>query len=91
MRRKRLMSLKYRALLLECFGQRLRMMRVQKGLTPSRFEAVSGIDAGNLAKYEEGLREPGLVTIVMIAKVLEVRPAHLLDFEFKFELEHLGK
>lgn len=84
-RRVRLMNLKHRSLLLQAFGRRLEQLRLRQGLSPSVFEARSGIDAGNLAKYERGDREPGLVLIVIMAKALEVHPYELLDFDFDFD------
>lgn len=77
----RLLSLQERSQILIAFGRRLEQLRLQKGLTPSEFDAKSGIDAGNLSKYEQGNREPGLVVIFIMAKALEVNPSVLMDFE----------
>lgn len=79
--RARLMSLDERARLLSDFGHKLSQLRSQSGLTPSEFEAKSGIDAGNLAKYEQGAREPGLILMAILARYLNVRLKDLVDFE----------
>lgn len=80
-RRSRLMSLDERARLLSAFGRRLLQLRLQSGLTPTEFEAKSGIDAGNLAKYEQGDREPGLVVMTIMSRCLGVKLADLVDFD----------
>lgn len=83
-KRARLMKLQYRAQVLSAFGNNLKSLRLKKGLTLRQFEARSGIDAGNLVKYERGTREPGLIVILIMAKALGVHYYDLLDFEFDF-------
>jgi transcriptional regulator with XRE-family HTH domain len=82
-KRIRLMKLTDRVRLLSAFGSRLRQLRLAKGITQPKFEALSGIDPGNLAKYEQGDREPGLAVIFIMAKALGVGHLELLDFDFK--------
>jgi transcriptional regulator with XRE-family HTH domain len=84
-RRKRILSLDTRATIIETFGRALRNLRLAKGLTTREFETRSGIDTGNLSKYERGDREPGLLIIIMMAKALEVDCLELerLRFESK--------
>lgn len=79
------MKLQHRAQLLSTFGHRLQLLRLKKGLTPRQFEIRSGIDAGNLAKYELGTREPGLIVIMMMARALDISHRELLDFNFEFD------
>lgn len=79
------MHLRHRSELLIRFGRRVKKLRLEKGITPSKFEALSRIDVGNLAKYENGEREPGLVMIVMIARALEIDHLELLDFSFDYK------
>ncbi|HZY79120.1 MAG TPA: helix-turn-helix transcriptional regulator [Cyclobacteriaceae bacterium] len=84
-KRSRLMKLQYRAQVLATFGQRLKSLRLKKGFTLRQFEVRSGIDAGNLAKYERGTREPGLIVILIMARALDMHYQELLDFKFDFE------
>lgn len=84
-KRTRLMKLQYRAQVLSTFGHRLRSLRLKKGLTLRQFEIRSGIDAGNLAKYEGGTREPGLIVILIMARALGMHYHELLDFKFDFD------
>jgi transcriptional regulator with XRE-family HTH domain len=79
------MPLVHRARLLSAFGRRVRKLRQAKGITPSVFEAISGINPGNLAKYEKGEREPGLAIIMLIAWSLNVSHLTLLDFAFNLD------
>jgi len=90
-KRMRLVKLQDRAQLLFSFGQRLEYLRLKSGLTPSQFEARSGIDAGNLAKYEQGHREPGLLVIVMMARCLGVSLREFFDFEFDGKAKLISK
>jgi transcriptional regulator with XRE-family HTH domain len=85
-KRKRLIKLHHRAQLLTTFGCRLQQLRKTKGISPNQFEAMSGIDAGNLAKYEQGFREPGIFIAGIMAKTLGVAPCELLDLPFDFDL-----
>ena len=56
-------------------------MRLAKGFTPSRFSRAVGIDADKLRKYEDGKLEPGIVTIIAMAKVLKVIRPELIDID----------
>lgn len=81
-KRERLMKLEQRARLYTAFGARLRKLRIAKGLTPTQFSEQCGIDSSNLAKYENGGREPGLAVIIIMAKSLGVTHQELLNFDF---------
>jgi transcriptional regulator with XRE-family HTH domain len=81
-KRVRLMKFEHRARLFTTFGSRLKKLRLAKGLTPTQFSERCGIDSSNLAKYENGGREPGLAIIMIMAKSLEVTHVELLNFDF---------
>jgi len=72
-----------RAHLKQLFGARLKNFRLAKGLSSSQFYALSGIDTGNLRKYESGARQPTLSTIMIMAKALEISPLELIDIDFQ--------
>lgn len=76
------MKLEHRARLFTAFGSRLKKLRLAQGLTPTQFSERCGIDSSNLAKYENGAREPGLAIIVIMAKSLGVTHQDLLNFDF---------
>lgn len=86
-KRTRLMKLQHRSGLLMSFGTRLRTLRESKGFSPSQFCSRSGVDAGNLAKYESGIREPGLILMAIFAKTLGVELKELVALPLDFELE----
>lgn len=77
------MKIEHRARLCSAFGNRLKVLRVEKGLTPTQFSIRCGIDSSNLRKYENGEREPGLAIIVIMAKSLGITHQDLLAFEFE--------
>lgn len=78
------MKLQYRAQVLSAFGDNLKSLRLKKGFTLRQFEIKSGIDAGNLVKYERGTREPGLIVILIMARALDIHYHDLFNFEFDF-------
>src|SRR3954468_10246449 len=82
-KRVRLMKFEQRARLYTTFGSRLKKLRLGKGLTPTQFSERCGIDSSNLAKYENGGREPGLAILMIMAKSLGISHLELLDFEFE--------
>ncbi|CAN5920733.1 short-chain fatty acyl-CoA regulator family protein [soil metagenome] len=61
------------------FGQRLRHLRTERGLTLSGLGELVGRQAPYLSRLENGKREPNLSLIGALARALEVTPAALLD------------
>jgi transcriptional regulator with XRE-family HTH domain len=61
------------------FGQRLRELREQEGLTQDRLAKRSGLHASAIARLERGQHEPLLSTILSLARGLHVSPGELLD------------
>ena len=59
------------------FGLRVRKLRQQKGLTLEKVSELSGLHATYLGEVERGIRNPALVSIVKIARGLNVTPARL--------------
>jgi len=59
------------------FGLRARRLRQQKGLTLEKLSELSGLHATYLGEVERGIRNPALVSIVKIARGLNVTPARL--------------
>jgi transcriptional regulator with XRE-family HTH domain len=84
-KRKRLMNEKHHTQLLVTFGQHLASCRQALKLSQLQLAKRSGIELGNLGKYERGKREPGLAIIMLLAKGLEIDSRDLLDFSFEFE------
>jgi XRE family transcriptional regulator, fatty acid utilization regulator len=61
------------------FGQRLRHLRQQRGLTLSELGVRVGRQPPYLSRLENGKREPTLSLIGALAKALDVTPGELLD------------
>lgn len=59
------------------FGQRVRKLRQRKGFTLEKLAELSGLHETYLGEIERGKRNPALVSIVRIARGLEITPAKL--------------
>ena len=62
------------------FGNRLRELRLEKGLSQSALSALTEDTGtrGQIAKYELGLRKPTAEALTSLAAVLGVTPRYLL-------------
>jgi transcriptional regulator with XRE-family HTH domain len=60
------------------FGQRLRELRVNAGMSQSDLEVVSGIPKARLSRYENGHVAPSINTLERLARALGVSEAALL-------------
>ncbi len=59
------------------FGLRVRKIRVQKKLTLEKLSELTGLHATYIGEIERGIRNPALVSIVRIARGLNVTLAKL--------------
>ncbi|WP_072784528.1 MULTISPECIES: helix-turn-helix domain-containing protein [Flavobacterium] len=57
------------------FGKRIKELRLERKMSQMDVGAALGIDRENIRKYEKGLQEPKLSTIIKFAELFEV------DFE----------
>ena len=62
------------------FGQRMRKLREQKGISQLALSQKAGLDLATINKLESGNRDPMLKTIWKIANALEVSLSKLFDF-----------
>lgn len=62
------------------FGQHLKKVREQKGISLRELESISDIDHSQIHRIEKGLRNPTLTTMIALAKALEVDVCDLLKF-----------
>ncbi|MEK7525965.1 MAG: helix-turn-helix transcriptional regulator [Patescibacteria group bacterium] len=60
------------------FGENLRKIRKQKGLSQEELAAKAGLDLTTVNELENGNREPMLKTIVKLANGLEIDNDKLL-------------
>jgi transcriptional regulator with XRE-family HTH domain len=60
-------------------GQKLYLLRIQKGMTQTALSERSGIPQANLSKIEQGKQDPTVSTLLRICSALEIRPAELFE------------
>jgi transcriptional regulator with XRE-family HTH domain len=62
------------------FGKHLKTLRQAKHLTFRKMALRCNIDFGDIQKFESGKINITLLTLIELAKALEVEPKELLDF-----------
>lgn len=62
---------------LRLFGERLRELRTERGLSQERLAELAGVDRNYIGQIERAERNVALVNIVRIAKALGIEPAEL--------------
>jgi transcriptional regulator with XRE-family HTH domain len=67
--------------LLEQFGSHIRSIRVSKKLTYRKMATQCNIDFSNLRKIEQGKLNVTLITILELAKGLDIAASELLNYE----------
>lgn len=75
----------------KAFGENLRKIREEKFKTLSGIDSKTSFDSSNYHKYEVGIGNPTLETIVRIAAGLGIHPKELLNFEFDLKSKELHK
>jgi transcriptional regulator with XRE-family HTH domain len=63
------------------FGEKILELRLSKKMSQMDVGALIGIDRENIRKYEKGLQEPRLTTIVKFAKGFKIDFNELLSYE----------
>lgn len=62
------------------FGQRVKKLRQQAGMSQETFADKCGLDRTYVSGIERGIRNPTLEVIEVIARGLEIELTHLFDF-----------
>jgi transcriptional regulator with XRE-family HTH domain len=62
------------------FGQRLKEIRISKGISQEKLAHLSGIDRTYIPDIEKGVRNVSLLTIERLALALKIKIKDLLDF-----------
>jgi len=62
------------------FGEKILKLRQEKNMSQMDVGALLGIDRENIRKYEKGLQEPRLTTIIKFTKAFEIDFNELLNF-----------
>jgi transcriptional regulator with XRE-family HTH domain len=66
---------------LKKFGENLRKLRKDKGLSLRQMSYTCSIDNSKIAKIEKGMVNVTLTTLLQLAHALETHPSVLLDYE----------
>jgi transcriptional regulator with XRE-family HTH domain len=61
------------------FGENLKSVRHEKGLTQETLEALTGFDRSYLGGIERGVRNPSLNAIGVLADSLDVSPERFFE------------
>jgi transcriptional regulator with XRE-family HTH domain len=61
------------------FGERLRNLRKQRGLSQEEFAELTHLHRTYIGGIERGERNVALVNIFQLARALEITPSQLLD------------
>ena len=67
--------------LLKKFGENLRKLRKDKGLSLREMSYACSIDNSKIAKIEKGMINITFTTLLQLASALEMHPSSLLDYE----------
>ena len=67
--------------LLSLIGSRITELRILNNQTQNDLEFLTGIDSGEVSKYEKGKRNLTIKTLSKFAIALKVHPKELLNFE----------
>ncbi|MBI0060690.1 MULTISPECIES: helix-turn-helix domain-containing protein [Gilliamella] len=62
------------------FGQRVKKLRQQAGMSQETFADKCGLDRTYVSGIERGIRNPTLEVIEVIARGLDIELNHLFDF-----------
>ena len=69
--------------------KRIKMARIQRGLTQAQLAAKSDLTANFICLIESGKKNPSLRTLVRLAEVLDVSPSRFIDNDLEAELSSL--
>jgi len=70
---------------LDQFGKQVEKLRKKKNLSYRKLAQNCNIDYSDISKIEKGKANITMLTLLELAKGLEVNPKKLLDFEVEFE------
>jgi transcriptional regulator with XRE-family HTH domain len=63
----------------QIFGERIRTLRTERGLTQERLAGKADLTTGFVNNVENGNKTPSLTTILKLARALEVDASELLS------------
>ena len=76
-------SFKLNQIYLEKFGENIRKRRIELDLSYRQLAQKCDVDFSAISKIEKGLKSFEFLTIIELARGLEIHPRELFDFEVK--------
>ena len=74
---------------MKAFAENLRKVRSEKFDKMSGISKNSAFNKSNYSKYEQGVGNPTIETILKMASVLEIEPKDLFNFDFDIKKYHI--
>jgi transcriptional regulator with XRE-family HTH domain len=68
---------------MKAFGEHLRSLRQERGLTLENLEELTEIHYNQIGRIERGEINPTICTLLVLSKALKVHHKDLLNFEYK--------
>jgi transcriptional regulator with XRE-family HTH domain len=69
-------------IILKNFGRHLKSLKEKQKLSYREFYKRSGVNTGDIIKYENGETSPSFITLTRLAIGLKLHPIELLNFNF---------
>ncbi len=66
---------------IRCLGKNIKKIRMENNLTQNQLAFEAGLTLSQISRIERGLINTSVSHIFLIAKVLDVAPKKLFDFE----------
>ena len=63
------------------FGDRLKDLRIEKGIGQVELSKAIGVSKGVISLWENGLREPGMNSLILLSKFFNVPIDYLVGLE----------
>jgi transcriptional regulator with XRE-family HTH domain len=63
----------------EAFGQVLRALRLERGLSQEALALEAGIQRNYISLIERGINQPTITIIFKLAAALEMKPSHMIE------------
>ena len=63
-----------------CFGKRLRILRLERNLTQKQLAEILGTSQQCISRWVNGNREPSLDDVLLVCNILDEDPNELLGF-----------
>ncbi len=77
--------------ILEAFGKQIEIIRKDKNLSYRKMAQYCNVDYSDISKIEKGKINIQLLTIIELARGLEVHPKELFDYEFDLQEGFIDK